>query len=100
MNSNMTNSQQLRWILAETWRQLGYPVRYVSELIASYRESQELDRRLERALVDPGLIDRVLAGTPAPAVCYPILPVEVEERLGYTRELRVVRKSLDGILAV
>lgn len=68
------------------------PIEIIKQHIAEYRRSQELDKQLERALIDPTLLDRmskipkkvIVRGEP-----------EVEDI-----KVRILRHplSLDGIL--
>lgn len=64
MNQNLNQREQVMWVLTETGRQLlaivKFPVERVSAAVASYRESQAVERELDARLTDHGLIDRIV----------------------------------------
>jgi len=99
MRDNMTQSEQLKWILAETGRQLITPVARTWEWIMDtpYRIKQNRQiRNLLEDLTDETLIDRIAN---APKTVY--IPVQGEDEAVAVPVRMIIRRvlSIDGILA-
>lgn len=99
MNENMTDKEQLAWVVQETGRQLIAPVAaawdWIMDTPYRIRESRENREKLEN-LEDPTLLERMMA--PIAIVHIPVTandePVQIPVRWKIRRVL-----SIDGILA-
>lgn len=113
MREDMTNSEQLKWVIAETGRMMIRPLRPVFDLVQEFgevitepvftgieqfiqkrRDSRELDSKLQD-LSDDTLLDRLAIAPVHIPVTANDEPVSIPVRV----KTVVRRLSIDGILA-